>query len=132
MKGISKQTLVLLLSAGVFFSGHTVALNKGQLLYQKACQLCHQGSKAKAMKAPMAFDKKVWQKRVQDAKKAIAENKRFKSVDDYFLYQIKIGRGLMHHGGLCHESKGLDKSLDCSDQSYLEAIAYMREGKPKK
>ncbi len=101
----------------------------GETLYNKACSNCHESSKAKGMGAPAAFDPVAWEAQIKKAKMAIAKEDKFKTVDDYFLYQIRIGRGLMHHGGLCKETKALSKDIDCSDKAYLAAIAYMSQSK---
>lgn len=61
--------------------------------------------KSKAMHAPAAFDASAWKLRYKNAKNEVKENPTFKTTDDYFLHQVTIGKGLMHHGGLCEESK---------------------------
>lgn len=98
---------------------------QGQLLYKYACSTCHAANKAKGLGAPEAFDKKAWANRIANAKKIVESTHRFKTVDDYFLYHIQLGKGLMHHGGLCNESKIKHKEMVCDEASYLAAIAYM-------
>jgi hypothetical protein len=107
-------------------------LSLGIKLYNVACKVCHAPTKAKAMKAPVAFNRKVWLKRFHIAKENIKKNFKFKTVSDYMLYQVKVGKGLMHHGGLCEESKLLSPKLDCSNLAYLEAIQYMAQVKIEK
>lgn len=99
----------------------------GVTLYNSACKICHAPDKAKAMTAPVAFNKMVWLKRFNVAEKNISNNFKFKTVNDYMLYQVKLGKGLMHHGGLCEESKVINKKLDCSNKAYLQAIEYMAQ-----
>jgi hypothetical protein len=97
----------------------------GKRVYEFACSNCHAPKAAKVMRAPAAFDAAAWKSRVAQAKKIVAEQpNRFKNVDAYFLHQVKIGRGLMHHGGLCFETQKTNK--DCSDSALMEAIYYMR------
>lgn len=100
------------------------AENMGKSMYQLACKNCHAPNLAPAIKAPAAFDKKAWDKRFNQATKEVEKNpKRFKNPFDYLLYHVKMGKGLMHHGGLCNESDKVDK--DCSDAAYIDAIKYM-------
>lgn len=97
--------------------------NLGKIVYEKACANCHSADKAKAINAPAAFDKKAWQMRFENAKKHIGPEAPFKNAYDYLVYQVKIGRGLMHHHGLCLESS-LPKSY-CTNPAYIAAIKYM-------
>lgn len=113
------------------FAYKTKPLMQGVALYQAACSVCHAPEKAKAIKAPAAFDALAWQQRFKQAKKEAKDNFKFKTAADYFLYQIHIGKGLMHHGGLCNESKAAHPNLDCSDASYLQAIEYMSHQRVK-
>lgn len=107
-----------------------VETNKsGVLLYGAACSNCHAPNKAKAVGAPAAFDVKAWQSRYQHAKHEVKDKFRFKNIDDYFLYQVTLGKGLMHHGGLCEESREQHPYLTCDEKSYLEAIHYMSHKK---
>lgn len=122
---MKKYVCVLLMC--VSFSLWAKVDNKnGQRLYNVACSICHAPQKAKGIGAPPAFDKEAWTKRVAKAKKVVEETHRFKTVDDYFLYHIKLGKGLMHHGGLCQESQLKHKGLKCDEAEYLAAIQYMR------
>lgn len=106
---------------------HAFAENKpeqlGQITYQMACQSCHAPDYAKGLKAPAAFDKKAWQMRITKARQAVKEDERFDNEYQYLVYQVKIGKGLMHHHGLCLE-KAKDKS-HCSDEALTQAIKYM-------
>ncbi len=96
----------------------------GKRLYNQACANCHAPDKASAIKAPPAFDEKTWRNIQKNAALAV-KNHQFKTIDDYFLYQVKIGRGLMHHGGLCRETKEAINDIDCDNKDYLAAINYM-------
>ncbi|HEN5610730.1 TPA: cytochrome C, partial [Legionella pneumophila] len=50
---------------------------------------------------------------------------QFESAMDYLLYNVKVGKGLMHHGGLCKEADV--PNTDCSDEALIAAINYMRK-----
>lgn len=102
-----------------------VNLDQGKALYKAACSNCHAPDKARGLKAPPAFNRAVWQAIKTKAAVQVKSDKRFKTVDDYLLYQIKIGRGLMHHGGLCKETQVGKTKVSCEDTVYLEAIQYM-------
>lgn len=104
---------------------------EGKKLYEHACITCHEPAKAKLMDAPPAFDGKAWQQRYQHASDQVKKKFNFKNQDDYFLYQIRLGKGLMHHGGLCEESKVQVPDLKCTDEAYLAAIQYMSNPKNK-
>ncbi len=96
--------------------------NAGIDVYERACKTCHAPTVAKAMGAPQAFNKAAWQERLHKAAvEAKKDPKQYPSAGAYLLYQVKIGRGLMHHGGLCKELE----NMDCSDKAILEAIAYI-------
>ena len=96
----------------------------GQTTYNIACKNCHAPLLSKAIKAPAAFDKKAWNKRFENAALESKNNpSQFKTPMDYLLYSVKIGKGLMHHGGLCNETDVSDKN--CSDEAYIQAIHYM-------
>ncbi len=107
-----------------FAAADKPTLKQGKLLYDSACSACHSPKKAKGLRAPAAFDLATW-KALRKKALAAVEAGEFKSVDAYFLRQIKIGRGLMHHGGLCRESSDVKKSIRCNDADYLAAIEYM-------
>ena len=94
-----------LLPVTTICQGNKESVNDGVILYNTACQLCHSEDKSKAMHAPAAFDASAWKLRYKNAKNEVKENPTFKTTDDYFLHQVTIGKGLMHHGGLCEESK---------------------------
>ncbi len=119
----------LLLSALILSLSGPIMAHKtpplGVLLYQQACQICHSPERAKAIKSPAAFNEAAWAKRFALAKKEVGQNKRFKSVNAYLLHQIRIGKGLMHHGGLCKETNAIYQNVNCSDKAYLQAIQYM-------
>lgn len=94
----------------------------GKITYNLACKTCHAPTVAVNMGAPMAFDKTAWNARFEKAKAESKSNpEKYKTASDYLLHQIKIGRGLMHHGGLCKENP----NADCSDEAYLAAIDFM-------
>ncbi len=96
----------------------------GKKTYEVACQNCHAPKLAKAIKAPAAFDKKVWDSRFQEANLAAKKNPgKYKSSIDYLMYSVKIGKGLMYHGGLCREAN-VDKKY-CSNDALIDAIYYM-------
>ncbi len=98
-------------------------------VYQHACSNCHAPKVAKGLNAPPAFDVEAWKVRFNHAKEQAAQNpNRYKSPYDYLVQQIKIGKGLMHHGGLCLESK-LSKE-ECSENAYIQVIKYMSEPNP--
>ncbi|KTC86567.1 c-type cytochrome [Legionella brunensis] len=98
----------------------------GRTTYEIACQNCHAPKLAKAIKAPAAFDKKAWNIRFKHASiEAKRHPARFKTAIDYLLYSVKLGKGLMHHGGLCNEASIPDKN--CSDEALIQAIHYMAQ-----
>ncbi|MBL7478941.1 c-type cytochrome [Legionella bononiensis] len=98
----------------------------GKKTYDIACQNCHSPKLATAIKAPAAFDKNAWQIRFKKAKTESEKNPSyFKTPIDYLLYSVKMGKGLMHHGGLCNEADIPNK--DCSDEALIAAINYMSE-----
>ena len=118
MKIIPIIGLLCAVSTGV------MAHSLGQTTYQNACKTCHSPTMAKGMHAPAAFDKKAWNIRFKQAKYAAKENPtRFPPAMSYLLSHVKMGKGLMHHGGLCHESDAPNK--DCSDEALMAAILYM-------
>lgn len=98
--------------------------NKGIDLYDKACVQCHSATRAAAIGAPAAHDVKQWQQRFEQAKQQLMKKPgRFSDEMAYLIHQIKIGKGLMAHGGLCVES-GV-KPEHCDDEAYRVAIEYM-------
>ncbi|KTD64112.1 hypothetical protein [Legionella spiritensis] len=100
------------------------AENIGKITYKEACSRCHAPQLAMALKAPAAFDKKAWNIRFKEAAVESDNNpEQFKTPMDYFLYNVKIGKGLMHHKGLCKESGLPDKY--CTDEALTQAILYM-------
>ena len=116
----------LLFSAAICYASDDV--NPGKLLYTQACSVCHAPQFAKGMKAPAAFDAKAWQSRIEQASQESKDNpKKYPAAMDYLLEQVKLGKGLMHHGGLCKESI-VDTSL-CNDKNFKQAILYMSESK---
>lgn len=127
-----RKTLVFLLtlSATQISQANSKPINNGVALYNTACQLCHSAQKAKSMHAPAAFDVAAWKLRYESANNEVKNKLKFKTADDYFLYQVSIGKGLMHHGGLCKESKLNYPQLKCDEKTYLEAIHYMSNKKP--
>lgn len=117
-----KMLILVALLCGV----NTIALanNLGKTTYQIACQNCHAPQLALAIKAPAAFNKKEWAARFKNANMEVKQNpKQFKTSIDYLLYSVKIGKGLMHHGGLCNEADIPNKN--CSDEALIQAIHYM-------
>lgn len=129
MNGFSIFQNTRFLYAGIFSLLMPCAVFSSQLgetTYQVACKNCHAPHLAKAIQAPAAFDKKAWDVRFKTAEDASKNNpKRYSSAMQYLLIHIKMGKGLMHHGGLCHESNIPDQ--DCSDQALSEAILYMSQ-----
>ena len=96
----------------------------GKNTYQIACHNCHAPQFATAIKAPPAFDKKAWKARFKQASMEAKKNPaQFKTAMDYLLYRVKIGKGLMVHGGLCNEADVPNKN--CSDEALAAAIDYM-------
>jgi len=114
----------IILFCGLNIAAH--ANHLGKTTYQIACQNCHAPKVATAIKAPAAFDKKAWDLRFKQAKlEAAAHPDRFKTPMDYLLYQVTIGKGLMHHGGLCKEANIQNKN--CTDEALVQAIHYMSQ-----
>jgi len=98
--------------------------NLGRVTYQTACSTCHAPNLAKSIGAPAAFDKKAWKVRFKKAKmEAKKDPQRYKTPADYLLNSVIKGKNLMHHGGLCHESKIAEKY--CSNEAFIQAIQYM-------
>jgi len=124
--GIStmRNITFILLLCGINVSIYASQL--GKTTYEMACQNCHSPKLAIGMKAPAAFDKAAWDARFANAALEAKNNPtKYKSAMDYLLYSVKIGKGLMHHGGLCHEANMPNK--DCSDEALMDAIDYMRK-----
>ena len=123
MKRISTALVLTMLFTPVF-----AAADLGETTYEIACKNCHAPQFSTANKAPAAFDKEAWADRF---KKAEAESKnnpsRYKTAMDYLVYKVKIGKGLMYHGGLCNEANV--KQKNCSDDAFAAAIRYMSEKK---
>jgi cytochrome c5 len=102
----------------------TFASEKGKLIYTNSCKNCHAPDVSKAINAPAAFDKKIWDIRFKKAAIEVKENpNKYKSTMDYMLAKVKNGKGLMYHGGLCKESN--IKNINCSDEALIEAISFM-------
>lgn len=100
------------------------AVDLGESTYNIACSTCHSSKYANSIGAPEAFNKNQWKKRFKDAKIAYKNQPElYNSPLDYLLQQVKKGKGLMHHGGLCNESHNNDKN--CSDDAFISAIQYM-------
>ena len=100
------------------------AQEPGQETYKMACQNCHAPDLAKAIKAPAAFDKSAWNTRFQQASlEAKKDPAQYKSAIDYLLHSVRLGKGLMHHGGLCHEADAGGEN--CSKEDLINAIHYM-------
>lgn len=117
-------SLSMLFFSSLCFAAATQEDSKlaGIAVYERACKTCHAPTVSEALGAPEAFKKIAWEQRLQKAAAAAKENPtHYKTAGDYLLYQVKIGRGLMHHNGLCKELE----NMDCSDQAILAAIAYM-------
>lgn len=111
-------------------STNSFAEDLGKKTYDAACQNCHTPKLAKAINAPPAFNKEAWDARFKTASLEAQKNPtRYKSAIDYLLYHVTIGKGLMHHGGLCNESPAKDK--DCSNDALIDAIYYMSQHYPK-
>lgn len=117
-----KHLMLVSLLCGV--STGALADDLGKKTYQIACQTCHAPQLATALKAPAALDKKEWDARFENAKLEVKNNpKEFKTPIDYLLHSVKMGKGLMHHGGLCNEADIPNKN--CSDEALIQAIHYM-------
>lgn len=114
---------ILLLS--LFLPVLVYANQLGQQTYAAACVKCHAPEIASALKAPAAFDQSAWSARLKMAEAEAANSERYKNGYDYLLYQVKIGKGLMHHGGLCRETS--EQNKNCSDEALTAAIKYMAE-----
>ena len=98
----------------------------GKKTYEIACQNCHSPQFAKAIKAPAAFNKKEWNLRFTNAEREAKKNPtQYKTAMDYFLDNLKIGKKLMPHGGLCNEAHIKDNN--CSNKALSDAIYYMSE-----
>lgn len=96
----------------------------GKNIYQFACATCHAPDKAKFMKAPAAFNAQAWAPVMANAKTQIAKQpKKYSDTYQYLLVQVKQGKGMMRHGGLCFENQKTNK--DCSDPALIAAIKYM-------
>ncbi|KTD33661.1 putative Cytochrome c, class I precursor [Legionella moravica] len=109
-----------------FISTIACADELGKKTYDIACQNCHSPKLATAIKAPAAFDKNAWELRFKKAETESENNPSyFKTPMDYLLYSVKMGKGLMYHGGLCNEADVPNK--DCSDEALTAAINYMSE-----
>lgn len=101
-----------------------LANDLGKTTYDMACKNCHAPEFSKAIKAPTAFNKKQWDVRFEKAKiEAEKSPNKYKTPMDYLLYNVTIGKGLMHHGGLCKEADVPE--ADCSDKALMQAIYYM-------
>jgi len=112
----------------VMLSSMLHANQLGENTYQIACKNCHSPKLAVAIKAPAAFDTKAWNKRFDNAEQESKSNPtQFKTPIDYLVYNVKIGKGLMYHGGLCNESDEPNKN--CSDEAFTQAIYYMSDRK---
>lgn len=104
------------------YTSHAAEL--GESTYNIACSTCHSPKYASSIGAPEAFNKKQWKQRFKSAKIAHKNQpERYSSPLDYLLQQVKKGKGLMHHGGLCKESHHDDKN--CTDDALMSAIQYM-------
>lgn len=117
-----------LLTAILLSALHTVVVanNLGKTTYEIACQNCHAPQLAGGLKAPAAFDKKAWNARFKNASHMAEKNPaQFNNAMAYLLHSVTIGKGLMHHGGLCNEADVPDKN--CSDEAFIQAINYMRQ-----
>lgn len=105
-------------------SSFALAEDLGKTTYEIACSNCHAPNVSQSIKAPTAFDKKAWDERFRQAKLEAEKNPdEYKSAIDYLLYKVTIGKGLMHHGGLCKEADVPKK--DCSNKALEAAIHYM-------
>jgi cytochrome c5 len=120
---------ILTVCALIVYSVMAQANELGKKTYDAACKNCHSPRVAKSMKAPEAFDEAAWKKPMIAAQKATQNDpKKYPSAMSYLLYQVKIGKGLMHHGGLCKES-GIKQ--DCSDDALQKAIHFMKKNHEK-
>lgn len=110
-----------------------LTIPEGKTLYIKACSNCHDPNLAKTIGAPPAFDQQAWEQRIAAANQALQKNpalkKKFPNAYAYLVYQVKIGKGLMQHGGLCRESSISPK--DCNEAAFEAAIKYMSQAQHK-
>ena len=123
-QGLLTIFFISLFCTASFAANDESTLKQGKVLYDNACSACHSPKKANGLRAPAAFDVAAW-KALREKAVAAVKAGEYKSVDAYFLRQIKIGRGLMHHGGLCRETSDVKKTIHCNDADYLAAIEYM-------
>ena len=102
------------------------ATDLGKKTYETTCKSCHAPQFAKGIKAPEALDKKAWAQRFEQAEIEAKNNpSQFKTAQDYLLYRVSIGKGLMPHGGLCVEANVPNKN--CSNEALIQAIDYMAD-----
>lgn len=123
-----KKIMTKAFLASIVYAIHSTAIadNLGQTTYEIACKNCHAPQLASGLHAPAAFDKKAWAVRFEHAKiEAEKKPARFKSAMDYLLYSVQIGKGLMHHGGLCNEADM--PGTQCSNEALIQAIRYMSQ-----
>lgn len=99
----------------------------GKDTYDNACQVCHNPRVSQGLDAPTAFNESVWSAIKKRADAEAKKSDKFKTGMDYMVYQVRIGKGLMHHGGLCLEAK--KDSAVCTDAAYQAAIEYMSTAK---
>lgn len=99
--------------------------NIGVTVYASACSNCHGPKVSVGIGAPTVHDVKAWKAIINKAKKASPDQDPY----DYLIEQVKLGRGMMVHGGLCKES--LQEQALCNDQAYKAAIKYMSKPYPK-
>jgi len=101
----------------------------GQKIYQAACRNCHDPLVSNGIKSPAAHDQEAWKARFKEADAAVkAHPERYKDAYDYFIQHVTIGKGLMHHGGLCKES--VKNPEDCTPEAYRAAIEFMSSPAP--
>jgi cytochrome c5 len=102
----------------------------GQKIYEAACRNCHAPLVSNGIKAPSAHDQEAWNARFKVADAEVkAHPDRYKDAFDYLIQQVKKGKGLMHHGGLCKES--VKNPEDCTPEAYRAAIEFMRSAEAK-
>lgn len=100
----------------------------GKTTYDSACQVCHNPKVSQGLEAPAAFNQQAWSPIIARAEALAKQDPKFDTGMDYLVYQVRIGKGLMHHGGLCLEAN--QSSEACTDEAYKAAIQYMSQAKP--
>lgn len=89
---------------------------KGKVVYDQHCQVCHNPNTAPLMKAPPAHDTSAWKVRIKQAKAAVKTDKSAKDAIGVLVQSVKNGKGTMPPSGMCTE---------CTNKDFRAAIEYM-------